>query len=289
MLLSLRRRFVFLSNMKAASTTVETTLQPYAELQRIYPHNTKHFSLNQVRGAFPEIFSTPPFRDGAFVRFGVIRDPLSWICAWFNYRSASNLSDPTHVAHDQYCGSLSFREFASEVVRPDPRPFGRVRLQSDILATNGRLDCNFIIDSEKFEEDFSDLLELLDLRSSVERIAVRNVTQQKRILPDQVNWSAFGPLLDYLEPDFTLRERYLELRVDQREVCETLREREDGDLTEDEIVQLLSIYWESFAASVLHGPTEGVPRAAIEQEILQLDKQAFLEEHLPVKSASGAS
>lgn len=280
MLLSLSWRFAFVSNMKAASTTIEHSLCDFAELQRIFPRNSKHFSFAQIQCAFPVVFRTPGFGADRFVKFGVIRDPRSWLCSWFNYRSREELADPRHGQHDQYVGTMTFDQFAAEVVLKRPRPFGFVRLQSSILADDGAPNCDFVVRFESFDADMADLVAALGLPETWPQLRrPRNRTDHVRLRPADVDWRAYPELTSFLEPDMELRERYLAQLPAQIDRIAHMRKdfvAPDGPRSTDPAIQhMLGLYWESYGASVLYGPTRGVPAEQAEAEVTRHGRRAF--------------
>lgn len=277
MLISLRHRFLFISNMKAASTTIETTLAEFAELQRIYPTNSKHFSLPQMLHAFPAIFSHNDFLPSRFIRFGVIRDPKSWLLSWFNYRSRSELADPSHQQHDQFCGNMAFDEFAEAAVQRQPPPFAYIRRQSDILASQGPRDCNFIIRFEHFSADFQQLIDLMRLGRKC-AIKIRNVTERIRLKVTDVDWRRHQALLDFLDDDFRLYNMLSADAATQIERCQEIANNNISDPPQFEAIEpLLRLYWQSYAASYLYGPTQGVSPEDLANRLASFDvEQLFL-------------
>lgn len=92
MLISLSRRFIFISNSKTGSTSFESALDPYAEI-RTRGH-AKHQTWREVREAWSFLFDHPDHRPETFFRFGVVRDPLDWFVSWYNYRLGSEVEWP---------------------------------------------------------------------------------------------------------------------------------------------------------------------------------------------------
>lgn len=86
MLISLSKRFVFISNSKTASTSFEKVLDPYAEIRLRGTGKRKHATWSAVREEFHFLFDHPHYRPESFFRFGVIRDPVEWFVSWYNYR-----------------------------------------------------------------------------------------------------------------------------------------------------------------------------------------------------------
>lgn len=279
MLISLKHRFVFLSNMKAASTTIETSLAPFAEIQRLYPRNSKHFTLSQMAEAFPAILSNPDIR-ARFVVFGVVRDPRDWILSWFNYRSRAQIADPGHHQHDQYCGHLDFSAFADAVTQAHPPAYAWVEPQYRFLTTNGQLDCDYVIDFDHFDADFDHLTRALGLGRGPDLMRLRNVTDHVRLQRDQVEWDAFAELNAFLAPDVALRAACRSRRATQ---LETVRDILAAPNVDDLAryagrLRLMETAKRSVIASHLHGPTKGVTESDLCAQIDALDEQKMFQE-----------
>lgn len=79
----------------------------------------------------------------AFFRFGVIRDPVSWVLSWYNYQHRPQLSsdDP------RCCRGISFEEFVEEVIaRGDRRAFAKLGMQGRrFLDDTGKLGLDYLI------------------------------------------------------------------------------------------------------------------------------------------------
>ena len=275
MLISLKHRFVFLSNMKAASTTIETSLAPFAELQRLYPRNSKHFSLAQMAQAFPAILQNPDVRSRLVV-FGVVREPRDWIVSWFNYRSRAQIADPTHHQHDQYCGDMDFEHFARAVTSPAPPPYAWVEPQHHFLGHNGQCACDYVIDFDHFDRDFAQLCDLLGLGTAADVLKVRNVTESRRISADQIDWQALPELTEFLAPDTALRQACLSRQTDQ--VAHLRQILAKPGFEESARWDLLGTAQRSVIASALHGPTKGVSEAEMQSQIEGLDQARYFQE-----------
>ena len=74
MLISLSKRFIFVANLKTASTAIEQALSPYSEISLNRAEWGKHSSLANIQAQFAWIFDIVKFED--FVIFGVIR--IQW-------------------------------------------------------------------------------------------------------------------------------------------------------------------------------------------------------------------
>lgn len=86
MLISVKNRFVFVSNSKCASTSIERAFKRYAEIIGIASEKTKHADWLDILHDFHFLFEHREYSPDSFYRFGIMREPLSWVVSWYNYR-----------------------------------------------------------------------------------------------------------------------------------------------------------------------------------------------------------
>lgn len=86
MLISVKKRFIFMANSKTGSTSIESALKPHAEFVRGGTPQVKHMTWMDARKTFERLFDTAGFAPETFFRFGVIREPADWVLSWYNYR-----------------------------------------------------------------------------------------------------------------------------------------------------------------------------------------------------------
>ena len=94
MLISKRHKFLFVANTKAASTSIEAILAPYAEISGAPNSRGKHLPLARIREEFRHVFDEAGQSFDTFFRFGVMRDPFDWILSWFRYRRGNKVEAP---------------------------------------------------------------------------------------------------------------------------------------------------------------------------------------------------
>jgi hypothetical protein len=94
MLISIEKRFIFVANTKAASTSVEHLLLPYSDIVRSGNPQRKHIPMQKVLNSYPFLFGQPSFEPSSFFRFGVMRHPLGWIKSWYRYRKGNKVANP---------------------------------------------------------------------------------------------------------------------------------------------------------------------------------------------------
>lgn len=99
MLISLSRKFIFISGPTAASAAVETALRPHAEIALTDPLFGAHLSLSEIQAGFPWVFDMVPLRQ--FVVVGVVQNPLDLVAELYESRGAEEVTtrdNPDDVA-----------------------------------------------------------------------------------------------------------------------------------------------------------------------------------------------
>src|SRR2546423_8803536 len=94
MLLSLSHKFIFVANLKSASSSIERALAQYAEFRATKTNWGKHDDLSTISRKFGWIRKYVP-REEFFV-FGVIRDPVDFILSLYNFHSRSAFDGKKH-------------------------------------------------------------------------------------------------------------------------------------------------------------------------------------------------
>jgi hypothetical protein len=104
MLLSLSRKFIFVANLKSASSSIEGALAPYAEFKVTKTQWGKHDDLSTISKKFKWIKKYVPSQD--FFIFGVIRDPVDFILSLYNFHTSPGFDGKRHsskgVAFDDF-------------------------------------------------------------------------------------------------------------------------------------------------------------------------------------------
>lgn len=85
MLLSLSHKFLFVANVKTASTSIEATLGGFAEVRIKKTEFGKHNPLTQISRKFEWVKRYVPYDE--FFVFGVIRDPIDHLLSLYNAHS----------------------------------------------------------------------------------------------------------------------------------------------------------------------------------------------------------
>ena len=82
MLLSLSHKFIFVANLKSASTAIESAMGDKAEIKLSATKFGKHDGLSAISNKFAWIKRYIPYEE--FFVFGVIRDPVDYLLSLYN-------------------------------------------------------------------------------------------------------------------------------------------------------------------------------------------------------------
>lgn len=166
MLISVRKRFVFVANTKAASTSIEGALGPHAEIARPGGPQGKHIPLGKARYEYRFLFDSPDHPFASFFKFGVMREPLDWIGSWFRYRKGNKVDAPLPAG-------MTFAQFWEQgdwnIRRSDGRPF----LQRDMFCDQrGAVLADLILPYDRLDELLPAVFAGLGIAASLPRLNV---------------------------------------------------------------------------------------------------------------------
>lgn len=154
MLISLSHRFLFVANVKTASSSIEAALRPFAEIAISETRFGKHIGFAEIEERFDFIFRKEPLAN--FFKFAVVRDPLDMLISLY-----ASHQKPDFIGQPHYTGGLSFEEFLD---RFRARQSWQLAPQASRLADRqGRLRMNYLIDFDRLEEQFAEVLRLIGL------------------------------------------------------------------------------------------------------------------------------
>jgi len=94
MLLSLNRKFIFVANLKTASTTIEAALGPKSDVRFSQTKFGKHDGLTQISHKFQWVKNFIPY-DELYI-FGVIRDPVDFLLSLYNSHQKEDFDGKIH-------------------------------------------------------------------------------------------------------------------------------------------------------------------------------------------------
>jgi hypothetical protein len=152
-LISLAHKFLFVANVKSASSSIERALRAKAEIAIMETRFGKHAELSVVSRRFPWLRQYVPYSD--FFVFGVIREPVDWILSLYNFHTKADFDGLAHSTK-----GVSFGQFLREGVekRWQMRP-QHLRFTDE----HGRFEMNHLLDFANLEWEFPRLSERLGL------------------------------------------------------------------------------------------------------------------------------
>jgi len=183
MLLSLTKQFLFIANLKTASTSIERILSPHAEIRLLQANFGKHQTFVEFAERFRWILSCTSVSD-LFI-FGVIREPVDFVLSLYNSHRRDQFKDNPKL----YTGGLDFDGFISEWVPKNNDQLknqylrflgSEGRLVTNLLISYGKLDSGLEIVAEKL--GVPDLTKLPRTNTSPQGLKREDLTRE------QVDW-----------------------------------------------------------------------------------------------------
>lgn len=188
MLISTSLRFVFVANSKTASTSIEYLLSQYSDIKYQVSPRRKHISLADALKERPD-FSN-------YFKFGIMRDPLEWICSWYRYRTGNRVGSA--LPRD-----MTFPEFWARkdwnIVHPKT---GRKRLQKDKFCnSNGVLISDIILNMENLSSDFERICVKLGVDG---KLPHKNASKKTSRVEDLVPADLQAEIRAFYEDDYAI-------------------------------------------------------------------------------------
>jgi hypothetical protein len=182
MLIGLTRRFIFIANMKTASTAIEQALRPVSEIVISEAPFDRHVSFATIEHRFRWIFEQIP-RD-QFTIFGIMRDPIDFLVSLYN--SHTHRSFRIVYPH-LYTGNLSFDQFLAKWCEQNADQLASQH--SRFIDNNGAIAANYIVSYGRLKKglrhiasriDAPELLNLPMVNVSNHRIHRHHLTMRQR-------------------------------------------------------------------------------------------------------------
>jgi hypothetical protein len=152
LLISLARRFIFIANLKSASTAIENKLRNHCEIRLNDTHSGKHFSLIEIEARFAWIHTHIP-RNQFFV-FGVVRDPVGFVTSLY-----TSHRKPAFRGRPGYTGETDFAEFWARWPLDHRFRWMFETQTSRFSGPDGRLRVDYLVDHARLEEEWPGLCE----------------------------------------------------------------------------------------------------------------------------------
>jgi len=183
MLLSLTKKFLFIANLKTASTSIERVLGPYSEVRLTQSRFGKHQSFAEFAERFRWLLNVANVNE-LFI-FGVMRDPVDYVLSLYNSHRVEQFRGSPKL----YTGNMDFAQFISDWV---PKNIDQLRPQhSRFTSSEGRLVTNLIVSFENLPAGMKILAEHLQVKELLS-LPMTNPspagTTRTDLKPDQLAW-----------------------------------------------------------------------------------------------------
>jgi hypothetical protein len=183
MLLSLTKKFLFIANLKTASTSIERVLAPHAELRLTQSQFGKHQSFVEFAERFRWLLGVAGVED-LFV-FGVIRDPVDFVLSIYNSHRREQFKENQRL----YTGDMDFARFITQWV---PRNGDQLKNQYlRFISAEGRLITNLLISYDKLEQGLemvANRLGVPDLTKLPRANASPEGMKRSDLTKEQIDW-----------------------------------------------------------------------------------------------------
>lgn len=126
MLVSTKHNYVFLCTPKCASTSIEAALKPYSNI--VFGQPFKHTNYRDYSRYFDSYICEKSELD-CIETICIVREPLSWLHSWYQFRSRNELRNPEHPKHKNSTFGTKFEEFVKAYMSPNPPSFANVGSQ----------------------------------------------------------------------------------------------------------------------------------------------------------------
>ena len=183
MLLSLTKKFLFIANLKTASTSIERVLAPHAEIRLVQSRFGKHQSFSEFAERFKWILGCVNVQE-LFI-FGVMRDPVEYVVSLYNSHRIEQFRNTPKL----YTGDMDFGQFIAEWV---PKNADQLRPQyTRFVGTEGRVVANLIISHDRLMEGMATVAEKLDIKELL-HLPRNNPSppglSRAELTPEQIVW-----------------------------------------------------------------------------------------------------
>jgi hypothetical protein len=143
MLISLKHKFIFVANLKTASSSIEICLRPFCEIAIPQTGYGKHSTLAEMERRFPWVFGYIQRPD--FFVFSVLRDPVDYIVSIYNSHKKKEFIGFTHYTDDKTFNEFydSWKERRSWQLEPQSRRF---------VDSSGCVSIDYILDYDSLND-----------------------------------------------------------------------------------------------------------------------------------------
>jgi hypothetical protein len=153
MLLSLSQKFIFVANLKTASTAIEAAIGDKADIKIAATRFGKHDGLSAISQKFSWVKRYVPYED--FFVFGVMREPVDYLLSLYNSHQKSAFD-----GKQQSTKGMAFDEFLEVWCARSWQAKPQLLRFAD---EHNRLHMSYVIDLSRLSEEFSEICARLGL------------------------------------------------------------------------------------------------------------------------------
>jgi hypothetical protein len=196
MLIGLERKFIFIANLKSASTAIEDVLRPVSEIA--LSSIGKHWPLRTIEERFGWVFDIIDRHD--ILIFGVMRDPSEYIVSLYNSHA--------HIGFRRYpslyTGDMCFDKFMTEWI-PNNTDLLAPQFHR-FLTREGRIGANYIISYGQLNRGLDYVANIISY-PQLRRLDYTNVSYH-RICPDHLSESQLEWIAEQFKQDYEFMARF---------------------------------------------------------------------------------
>jgi hypothetical protein len=193
MLISTRRRFVFVANLKTGSSAIEQALRGEADIAVTETRLGKHLPLTQIEKRFAWLFRHYPL-DEMFV-FGVMREPVDFLLSLYNSHTKAPAGDPMPSTRGQ-----PFDAF----VRDWSANSWQARPQRLMFERDGAIAVDALIDFRRLEPQFAAVCRRFDAKPALRTSNVSPRVMTREAIPPET----LAEIREIYAEDYAFYERH---------------------------------------------------------------------------------
>lgn len=193
MLISLTGGFLFIANLKTASSSIERMLGPVSDIAIRHTHIGKHQPLEGIERRYAWLFKQVPI--DSLVVFGVMRDPVDYLISLYNSHQkpafAGGPISTVGVDFDRFVDEWSIKSWQAD-------------LQKRMFTRRGEIGIDVLIDFAELAPQLQTLQQHLGLDA-----AMVHVNESPNIIArSDVSPRARALIDDRYAPDFAFHRQY---------------------------------------------------------------------------------
>lgn len=200
MLISLRYNFIFVANLKTASTSIEDALKEYSDISILRSEWGKHISISDIQQHYKYVIDRIGFEN--FFKFGIIRHPEDYLKSLYLSHTHDKFKNNPRL----YTGNLNFEQFIylwGEANKGQMRP-----QYTRFIDNKGNILINYIIKYDDLNEQLLNILKIIGIPAI--KFDKKNVSPKKNI---KIEDSTLKYIRKYYDMDY-----YIYNKLTNREI-----------------------------------------------------------------------